>query len=122
METQWCGCILVTSYAIGVQPPWKEIKPHGEFRRIQEPKAEKIVKQFQLQEVPIDDIIAIDINKDYEFKELAEQVNSEFKIRVDRSFCLFEGELEDIPKQRKIGFLHEVMTMLLCNKRFYGLL
>ena len=101
---------------------WKEIKQNGEFRRTQAPEADKIVERFQLQEVPVDDIKLIDVYKDYELKELTKEVNSELKICVGRSFCLFEGELEDIPEQRNITFLHEVIIMLLYNKRRYGLL
>ena len=108
--------------ASNVQLPWKEIKQYGEFRRTQAPKADEIIECFQLQVVPFGDVKIIEIYKDYEPKELAEEVNSELKIRIGKSFYLFEGELEDIPEHRNIAFLHEVITMLLCNKRLYGLL
>ena len=111
---------LVT--ASDIQMPWKEVTPHGEFRMAQDPKSNELIEQFQLQEVPIDDVKRIEIYKDYELEELAEEVNSEFKICVGRSFCLFKDKLENIPKERNIAFLQEVITMLLCNKGIYSLL
>ena len=102
--------------------PWKEVTSHGEFRTAQDPEADDFIERFQLQEVPIGYVKIIDIDKDYELKELTEEVNSEFKIRVGRSFSLFKDEFKDIPKERNIIFLQEVMIMLLCNKGFYSLL
>ena len=95
------------------QLPWKMVKPNDDEFRI----VRVIIEQFQLQEIPVSDVRVIEVYKDYELKELTEEVISELKIHVDRSFYLFQGELEDIPQQRKIGFLHEVMTIPICNER-----
>ena len=108
--------------ASDVQLPWKELIFDGEFRRALVSRTEQMIKRLQPRKIPLDDVKIIEIYKDYDPTELAEEVNSEFKIRVGRSFCLFEGELEDIPEQRCTAFLHEVITMLLCSKRLYGLL
>jgi hypothetical protein len=101
------------------QPPWKEVDVHEEFRVWKQIETNDIIKQFQLQEVPIGNIRLIDIDREYQLKELTEEIKSEFK--VGRSFYEFKDKLEAIPEQSEIIFMDEVMTVPMCNVRFYAL-
>jgi hypothetical protein len=93
------------------EPLWKEPKLDDFRPTIQD----KIDEQYQLQEVPKGDIKQIDIDRDYEPKELIEEVESISNCKIGRSFYESKDKLDDVPEQKKIILMHEVIIVPIYN-------
>ena len=90
------------------QPLWSEFLLEATFTRGQSEEADKIMKQFELKEVPHNDIKLIDISSRNKLKDFTEDVKSVTKIKLGCSFCEFKGELENMSEEKEIIFFDEV--------------
>ena len=97
----------LTIYHIGVQQPWKEDNLEEIFREIQD-EAGNDVEHFQLEEVSKDAFKVIDLTRKYKPKELYEEMKSKVTVPIGCAFYEFKGELENIPEEKRIIFMHEV--------------
>ena len=105
--------IILLLFIDNDQPLWEQFNfDDGLFVRAQAEAANETVKQFELKEVPQDDIKLIDILKRCKLKDLTEDIESVTNFKISCSFCEFKGELENISEDKEIIFMDEVIMAL----------